>query len=139
MLETVKSVANRSAAARGFDVEIMSVATATPPFRLTQADAAERARALYPHLEALWPLYDNAGIELRYNCEPIEWYLKPHSWEERTASFQKHALDLLEDVTLKAVEAAGVELGDYRHPRHQYDHGARHSEPRRQAFQPAQV
>src|SRR3984957_409921 len=112
MLETLKSVANRSAAARGFDVEIMSVATATPPFRLTQADAAERARVLYPPLEALWPLYDNAGIELRYNCEPIEWYLKPHSWEERTASFQKHALDLLEEVTLKAVEATGVELGD---------------------------
>src|SRR5580704_9217908 len=111
MLEKVKSVANRSAAARGFDVEIMSVATANPPFRLTQADAAERARALYPHLESLWPLYDNAGIELRYNCEPIEWYLKPHSWEERTTSFQKNALDLLEDVTLKAVEAAGVELG----------------------------
>jgi alkylresorcinol/alkylpyrone synthase len=93
MLETLKSVAKRSAVARGFDVEIMSVATANPPFRLTQADAAERARALYPHLEALWPLYDNAGIELRYNCEPIEWYLKPHSWEERTASFHKHALD----------------------------------------------
>ena len=36
---------------------------------------------------------------------------RPHSWEERTASFQKHALDLLEEVTLKAVEAAGVELG----------------------------
>jgi len=95
MLDAVKSVANRDAAARGFDVEIMSVATANPPFRLSQADAAERARALYPHLEALWPLYANAGIELRYNCEPLDWYLKPHSWEERTASFQKHALDLL--------------------------------------------
>ena len=111
MLEAVKSVANRRAAARGFDVEIMSVATANPSFELGQADAAERARAIYPHLEALLPLYDNAGIELRYNCEPIDWYLKAHSWEDRTASFQKHALDLLEDVTLKAVGAAGIELG----------------------------
>jgi alkylresorcinol/alkylpyrone synthase len=58
----------------------------------------------------LWPLYDNTGIELRYNCQPVEWYLKPHSWEERTAIFQKHALDLLADVTLKATAAAGVAL-----------------------------
>ena len=58
----------------------------------------------------MWPLYDNTGIELRYNCQPVEWYLKPHSWEERTAIFQKHALDLLADVTLKATASAGVEL-----------------------------
>jgi len=111
MLEAVKSAASGSAAARGFDVEIVSVATANPPFRLSQAEAAERARAIYPHLEALWPLYDNTGIELRYNSEPIDWYLKPHTWEDRTASFQKHALDLLEEVTVKAVAAAGLDLG----------------------------
>jgi alkylresorcinol/alkylpyrone synthase len=111
MLEVIKPEASRSAAAAGFDVEILSVATANPTFKLTQAEATERARALYPHLKRLWPLYDNTGIELRYNCEPIDWYLQPHSWEERTASFQKHALDLLADVTLKATDAAGVELG----------------------------
>ena len=111
MLDAVRSTARRNAAAASFDVEILSLATANPPFQVTQAEAAARAREIYPHLEALWPLYDNAGIELRYNCEPIDWYLKPHSWEERTASFQKHALDLLADVTLKATQAAGVELG----------------------------
>jgi alkylresorcinol/alkylpyrone synthase len=111
MLEKVRSMARRNAAAASFDVEILSLATANPPLQVTQAEAAARAREIYPHLEALWPLYDNAGIELRYNCEPIDWYLRPHSWEERTASFQKHAVDLLADVTLKATQAAGVELG----------------------------
>src|SRR3984885_11869814 len=111
MLEVIKPEASRSTAAAGFDVEILSVATANPAFELPQVEATERARALYPHLKRLWPLYDNTGIELRYNCEPIDWYLQPHSWEERTASFQKHALDLLADVTLKATDAAGVELG----------------------------
>ena len=111
MLDAVRSTARGKAAAASFDVEILSLATANPPFQVTQAEAAARAREIYPHLEALWPLYDNAGIELRYNCEPIDWYLTPHSWEERTASFQKHALDLLADVTLKATQAAGVELG----------------------------
>ena len=110
MLEVVRPDPRRKTAAGGFDVEILSVATANPSVRLTQAEAGARARELYPHLKTLWPLYDNTGIELRYNCEPIDWYLKPHSWEERTASFHKHALDLLEEVTLKATGAAGVEL-----------------------------
>jgi alkylresorcinol/alkylpyrone synthase len=110
VLEVIKPVASQMTASGAFDVEILSVATANPPYTLTQRDAAELARTLYPHLESLWPLYDNCGIELRYNCEPIDWYLKPHTWEERTASFQKHALELLEKVTLDAAAAAGVNL-----------------------------
>jgi len=108
MLDVVKS-AQRNSVAAGFDVEVLSVATANPPYLLTQADAAARARELYPHLKRLWRLYDNTGIETRYNCERIEWYLTPHSWEERTASFQKHALDLLEKLTRATTAAAGIE------------------------------
>jgi alkylresorcinol/alkylpyrone synthase len=109
MLDVVKS-AQSNARVAGFDVEVLSLATANPPYRLTQADAAARARELYPHLKRLWRLYDNTGIDTRYNCEPIEWYLKPHSWEERTASFQKNALDLLERLTRATTQAAGIEL-----------------------------
>jgi alkylresorcinol/alkylpyrone synthase len=112
MLEVVKPKTRNVALAGGFDVEILSVATANPAFVLTQTEATLRARELYPHLRALWPLYDNTGIEARYNCQPLEWYLKPHSWEERTAIFQEQALDLLADVTLKATAAAGVGLGE---------------------------
>jgi alkylresorcinol/alkylpyrone synthase len=110
MLDVPKPSASHLAATRAFDVEIRSVATANPGFQVSQTEAAARAREIYPHLEALWPLYDNAGIDVRYNCEPIDWYLQPHTWEERTRSFQKHALDLLEDVTLAAVKSAGIEL-----------------------------
>jgi alkylresorcinol/alkylpyrone synthase len=111
MLDVVRSAARRNAVAAGFDVEVLSLATANPPFRLSQADAAIRAKELFPRLTRLWPLYDNTGIDVRYNCEPIEWYLKPHSWQERTAAFHKHALDLLEQVTVEATAAAGIELG----------------------------
>jgi alkylresorcinol/alkylpyrone synthase len=111
MLDVVRSSARQNAARAGFDVEILALATANPPFQLAQAQAAARAKELFPQLKRLWSLYDNTGIERRYNCEPIEWYLKPHNWEERTASFRKHALDLLERVTVQATEAAGVELG----------------------------
>jgi alkylresorcinol/alkylpyrone synthase len=110
MLDVARSAAHRGAVAAAFDVEILSLATANPPFRLAQSEAAFRAKQLFPHLRKLWPLYENTGIEFRYNCEPIEWYLRPHSWEERTQSFHRHAVDLLEQVAVKATEAAGVGL-----------------------------
>jgi alkylresorcinol/alkylpyrone synthase len=110
MLDAVNAQARRTLAAASLDVEILSLATANPPFRLTQSEAAAHAKELYPHLKPIWRLYDKTGIDVRYNCEPIEWYLKTHSWEERTASFQKHAVDLLEQVTVETMEAAGVAL-----------------------------
>ena len=108
MLDVVKPTP-RSAITSGFDVEIVSLATANPPHLLAQADAAARAKELYPHLKKMWRLFDNTCIETRYNCEPIEWYLKPHSWEERTASFQKHALALFEQLTQETTAAAGID------------------------------
>ena len=110
MLDVVRSASPRNAVAAGFDVEVLSVATANPTHRLPQTEAAARARELYPHLKKLWRLYDNTCIETRYNCEPIEWYLQPHSWEERTASFQKNALDLLEKLTRETTQNAGIAL-----------------------------
>lgn len=110
MQELVSAAAGRAAATSGFDVEILSVATANPPFTLNQAEASKRAKEVFPRLNAMWPVYENAGIEQRYNCEPIDWYLKPHTWEERTASFQKHALDLFEEVTVNAAKSADIAL-----------------------------
>jgi alkylresorcinol/alkylpyrone synthase len=112
MLDVVRSAARQRALAAAFDVEILSLATANPPFRLPQSEAAVYAKQLYPQLSKLWQVYDNTGIECRYNCEPIEWYLRPHSWEERTDSFRRHALDLLEEVTVKTTVAAGVALNE---------------------------
>jgi alkylresorcinol/alkylpyrone synthase len=94
------------------DVQILSVATANPGFRVDQSDAAKSARIVYPHLESLWSLYETCGIETRYSCEPHEWYLQPRSWDERTRSFQKHALDLLERVTVDAINASDIEIGE---------------------------
>ncbi|MGB6445323.1 MAG: type III polyketide synthase [Xanthobacteraceae bacterium] len=110
MLEVINSEAPRHALKAGFDVEVLSLATANPDFQITQTDAAARVKALYPRLKRLWPLFDNTGIDVRYNCEPVEWYLAPHSWEERTASFHRNAVNLLEQVTLKAIASASISL-----------------------------
>jgi alkylresorcinol/alkylpyrone synthase len=85
-----------------FDVVIASVATAVPPHKVSQATAAEMAMRVFPHLSGLAGLFANTGIESRYVCETPDWYLEDRGWEERTASFQRHALVLLEEVALKA-------------------------------------
>src|SRR5215470_44506 len=96
----------------GFDLVIASVSSAVPSHKVSQAAAAERAMCVFPHLTGLAGLFANTGIESRYVCEAPDWYLQDRGWEERTASFQRHALVLLEEVALKAVEAAGITFQD---------------------------
>jgi len=93
-------------------VEIASVATAVPRHIVGQQQAAERAQKVYPQFARLDALYTNTGIDRRYAVEPQEWYLEPRSWEERTASYQRHALELLEKVATQSVAEAGLALRD---------------------------
>jgi hypothetical protein len=55
MLDVVRSAVRRRALAAAFDVEILSLATANPPFRLPQSEAAVYAKQLYPQLSKLCP------------------------------------------------------------------------------------
>jgi alkylresorcinol/alkylpyrone synthase len=96
----------------GLDVEILSVATANPEHKVDQRAALEGAKAVFPHLARLDGLYTNTGIETRYCCEPYAWCQQPHGWDERTDRFQRHALALLEKVSVGAVAAAGLALAD---------------------------
>jgi len=100
------------AAASPIDVEIAAVATAVPEHITGQQEIAERAHKLYPQYARLDALYKNTGIERRYSVEPKDWYLKTHTWEERTQSYQRHALPLLEKVAAQAVADAGLSLHD---------------------------
>ncbi len=93
-------------------VEIASVATAVPSYVVGQEEVAERARKVYPQYARLDALYTNTGIDRRYAVEPQEWYLTPRTWEERTASYQRNALELLERVATQAVAEAGLALRD---------------------------
>ena len=103
--------AGRSAAS-AIDVEIAAVATAVPEHVTGQQEIAERAHKLYPQYARLEALYTNTGIERRYSVEAKDWYLQPHTWEERSQSYQRHALPLLERVAAQAVAEAGLPLRD---------------------------
>jgi alkylresorcinol/alkylpyrone synthase len=93
-------------------VEIASVATAVPSHIVGQQEAAERAQRVYPQFKRLDALYTNTGIDRRYSVEPQDWYLQPRTWEERMGSYQRHALDLLEEVATRSVAGAGLALRD---------------------------
>lgn len=112
MQERLASIELPKAAGSRLDVEILSVATVNPPHKVDQREALERAKAVFPHLVRLEALYASTGIETRYACEPYEWYQRPHGWEDRTQTFQRHALDLLEAAAVKAVAEAGLSLRD---------------------------
>jgi alkylresorcinol/alkylpyrone synthase len=112
MLETAARTNPAGQRAQAFDVAITGVATAVPPHRVSQDDIADRAKAVFPHLARLDGLYANTGIESRYACQPKDWYYESHGWEERTEVFQRHALQLLEEVTLAATADAGISLKD---------------------------
>lgn len=102
----------RSHADGRLPVEIAGIATAVPPHVISQDDAAAHACERYPQFARLTGLFANTGIATRHTVEPREWYGEPRSWQERTASFQRHALTLLEDVARRSVDMAGLDLRD---------------------------
>jgi len=112
MLKTARAICQSRCLKASFDVEIAGVATAVPRNKLLQADAARRAKRLFPELADYESLFRNTGIETRYACQPPEWYEQEHGWEERTEIFLHHALDLLEEVAKGAIRVAGIELKD---------------------------
>ena len=112
MLDTIERRAAGRQRLVPIDVEIAAVATAVPANTVTQDELKVRARELYPQFAHIDTLYSNTGIEKRYFCEAREWYLTPHTWEERTAAFHKHALPLLERVATDAVAEAGLRFDE---------------------------
>ena len=112
MLKTTRALRASRRLKADFDVEIAGVATAVPRHTLPQADAARRAKHLFPGLADYEALFRNTGIQTRYTCVPAEWYEREHGWEERTEIFVHQALDLLEEVARGAVSEAGIELKD---------------------------
>lgn len=93
-------------------VDILSIATATPAYTISQAEALARVNRVTSLFARMSGIYTNSGIETRYSCVPPEWCQKHHGWEERMMTYQHHALELLEKVARQSVAEAGLELDD---------------------------
>lgn len=95
---------------------LLALATALPAHRYTQDEVRDAAGLLFDRdsadLQRLLPVFDNAGIAARHSCVPLEWYMKPHGWTERSHLFRDHAVDLLVQATLACLERAGLGTDD---------------------------
>lgn len=93
-------------------VRLLSLATASPPHQMPQAEVAARARELFlprfPQFDRMAPVFLSAGIRTRQSAMPMEWYLTPRDWPERTAAYTAAAVDLFERAAQGALDEAGL-------------------------------
>ncbi|WP_417513530.1 type III polyketide synthase [Minwuia sp.] len=97
-------------------VQMAGLSTANPKHVLHQSEVARRAGELFggalPSFERLRPVYENAEIETRHSCVPIEWYKEVHGFGERNRLFIENAVDLLEEAALAALDKTGRTVDD---------------------------
>lgn len=95
---------------------LVATATAVPNHVLRREEVMMRARIVFngraQDMDRLMPVYANAGIDNRYSCVPIEWYLQPCGWAERNRLFLHHALALTEQAARRCLDEAGLTAGD---------------------------
>ena len=96
---------------------LLSVATASPPHTLTQADVSKFAGAMfasrYDEFARLSRIFGaSSGIVTRQSVQPLEWYAQPLGWPERTAAFVEGGKALFMDAARKALGEAGLDAAD---------------------------
>jgi len=90
---------------------IVSVATAVPPHRVTQAEAKEEARRAFaelPGIDRLIRVFDGAGVEARHLAFPKEYYLSPRPFGERNRDYIRIARELGGRAVRAGLEKAGL-------------------------------
>ena len=95
---------------------LMSVATASPPFCVSQTDvaalAAEMFASRYDDFERLSAVFATSGIETRQAVQPLDWYRQTLGWPERTAAFLAGGEALFIEAAGRALAAAGLAGAD---------------------------
>tara|TARA_R110000868_G_scaffold24387_1_gene96369 strand:- start:1277 stop:2353 length:1077 start_codon:yes stop_codon:yes gene_type:complete len=95
---------------------LAALSTAVPPYRLAQADIRAWARSQFKgrvrDIDRMLPAFDNAGIDTRYSCMPLDWFSEPRGWADKNARYLDHALDLLTEATENCLAAAGMTARD---------------------------
>jgi alkylresorcinol/alkylpyrone synthase len=95
--------------------QLLSLATAVPPFVLEQHEAkaigrrAFRRKAVFDRLAGV---FDNAGIARRNLVAPLDWYERHHGWAERNRVYLEAAEALFEEAAVAAIAKAGLTPSD---------------------------
>jgi alkylresorcinol/alkylpyrone synthase len=95
----------------------MSVATASPPYTIAQADVSKIAEEIfasrYDDFARLSRVFGtSSGIGTRQAVRPLDWYNQPLGWPERTAAFIDGAKLLFVDAARQALANAGLAAED---------------------------
>ncbi|WP_421934872.1 type III polyketide synthase [Phenylobacterium sp.] len=97
-------------------VRLLSVATAIPPHELPQGQALEVARRLFGErfagFDRMAPVFASTGIRMRHLVRPVDWYLEPRGWPERTQAYLQGATDLFVQAATTALDEAGLTGGE---------------------------
>ena len=87
-----------------------------PPHVISQGDAASFATAAFggrfEGFEQVAGVFMTSGIRRRRAVRPIEWYLQPLGWPERSEAYVDGACRLFVDAAQGAVERAGLKASD---------------------------
>lgn len=93
-------------------ITLVSIATATPPNRIDQREAASAARdsfaGRFDGFDRLARVFDTAGIRSRYLARPLDWYLQPRGWAERNAVYLAASDALFVQAASQALDKAGL-------------------------------
>jgi alkylresorcinol/alkylpyrone synthase len=89
---------------------LVSLATTVPPYVLSQSDVAAAANrgfaGRYDDFERVARVFKSSGIRQRHAVRPIDWYLAPLGWPERTSAYLDGACQLFVAAATKALDAA---------------------------------
>ncbi|MGZ8996356.1 MAG: type III polyketide synthase [Rhodospirillales bacterium] len=87
-----------------------------PPITLGQDEVVRRAAEIFGTADGgfdrLAPVFQNAAIDSRRACTPIDWFLDHHGFAERNALFLENAVALLAEAAKKALAEARLDPGD---------------------------
>ncbi|HEX2624188.1 MAG TPA: type III polyketide synthase [Sphingomicrobium sp.] len=97
-------------------VQLLSVATALPPFEISQGEAQRLGREMFSGRKALFDrlsgVFDNAGIKARSLVAPVDWYREERGWADRNAVYLQASDALFVEAAARAIEQAGLSPRD---------------------------
>lgn len=77
---------------------LRSLVTVTPDHHIPQAVARERARTIFAHrmpfFDQLQQVFDNAAIDTRHSCLPVEWFMSDADFGEKSRLYVENATAL---------------------------------------------
>src|SRR5262249_23911341 len=98
---------------------LSSVATALPPYEVTQTEARAFTRhhfaETFPNIERYLPIFEHSQIDTRHMIVPQTWFLEPHSFRACNDLFRAWALQLGEAAARACLERAGVQPAEIQH------------------------